>query len=259
MNVRFLGSGNFFTIDNYNSNVLIEENGQRLLIDAGMDIKRSLHEQKISPADVNALYITHVHGDHAGGFEYFAYSSYMNHFHNGTPKIKLFCAPEVLEQLIAMYSYVLSVFGPDQVTIFDYFDVQNLSVSKDKFIFEWQGIDFTCVDVPHIELSGQVYLWNYGLFIEPKDGCRILFTGDCGSSTNSWLFGFYDKADVIFHDCEFSLKPSGVHPNISHLNKLEDAIKSKMYLYHYADNTDVNDPRLKSFKGLVCKGQLFIF
>lgn len=42
MKIKFLGSGSAFNTDNFQSNMLIEKNGKRLLVDCGADLKMSL-------------------------------------------------------------------------------------------------------------------------------------------------------------------------------------------------------------------------
>ena len=42
MRIGFAGTGSAFTMKNYQTNTLIEQNGKYLLIDAGMDIRFSL-------------------------------------------------------------------------------------------------------------------------------------------------------------------------------------------------------------------------
>jgi hypothetical protein len=46
---------------------------------------------------------------------------------------------------------------------------------------------------------------------------------------------FYNKADIVFQDCEISPFPSNVHANFSQLSELDPSLKSKMYLTHYPD------------------------
>jgi len=78
--MRFLGTGSAFTIKNWQSNVLVEvEDGtvvRRLLIDAGGDIRHSLAEQKLNYMDVDAVFISHLHGDHAQGLEYLGFCNF---------------------------------------------------------------------------------------------------------------------------------------------------------------------------------------
>ncbi len=69
MKLTFLGSGSAFTMNNRQSNMILEDDGKILLIDCGTDIRHSLHQQDLSYKDIDAVYISHLHADHIGGME----------------------------------------------------------------------------------------------------------------------------------------------------------------------------------------------
>ena len=50
--------------------LLINEQGNKLLIDCGSDIRFSLYAAGFSHLDITDIYISHLHADHAGGLEY---------------------------------------------------------------------------------------------------------------------------------------------------------------------------------------------
>ena len=55
MRIRFLGTGAAFTLDNFHSNMVIEEQGKKLLIDAGGDIRFSLKHVGLSYKDIDCI------------------------------------------------------------------------------------------------------------------------------------------------------------------------------------------------------------
>jgi len=69
---------------------------------------------------------------------------------------------------------------------------------------------------------------------------------------------YYQKADIIFHDCETLKKPSGVHAHFNELVNLDKSIKAKMWLYHY-NPIALPDAKKNGFRGFVKKGQIFQF
>ena len=79
MKLIFLGTGSAFTIGNYQSNMLLEDdNGKRLLIDCGSDIRFSLDAVGIRLGEITDVYISHIHADHMGGLEGLAFFTFFN-------------------------------------------------------------------------------------------------------------------------------------------------------------------------------------
>jgi|LSQX01.2.fsa_nt_gb hypothetical protein len=66
--ITFLGTSHGRpTLERFNSSTLLEFGGKKYLIDAGEPVSALLIRQKISPADIDGIFITHPHGDHMGG------------------------------------------------------------------------------------------------------------------------------------------------------------------------------------------------
>jgi ribonuclease BN (tRNA processing enzyme) len=68
MRVSFLGSGDAFCADGRGQSALLIEDGLgMLLVDCGATVPLALARLGVSPARLDAVLITHWHGDHAGG------------------------------------------------------------------------------------------------------------------------------------------------------------------------------------------------
>ena len=78
MIIKFLGSGSAFTMSNFQTNMMLVKGQKKLLIDAGTDLRFSLFEAGMSYKDVDDVYISHLHADHAGGLEYLAFCRYFD-------------------------------------------------------------------------------------------------------------------------------------------------------------------------------------
>jgi ribonuclease BN (tRNA processing enzyme) len=66
--VRFLGTGTPIGLRGlHQSCILVETRGHRVLVDCGMTALASLGRIGIDPAEIDAVVISHLHGDHFGG------------------------------------------------------------------------------------------------------------------------------------------------------------------------------------------------
>jgi ribonuclease BN (tRNA processing enzyme) len=64
--IKFLGTGSSFTLDNFQTNFLLTlDNGYRLLVDCGSDIRHALKAHTdLTYLDIDGVYISHLHADH---------------------------------------------------------------------------------------------------------------------------------------------------------------------------------------------------
>jgi ribonuclease BN (tRNA processing enzyme) len=66
--VTFLGTGTPLGLQGlHQACILIESRGQRILLDCGMTALTSLARAGVDPSEIDAVIISHLHGDHFGG------------------------------------------------------------------------------------------------------------------------------------------------------------------------------------------------
>jgi len=230
MRINFVGTGSAFTMKNFQTNIILEHNDKRLLVDAGTDIRFALRDAKLSYKDVNALYLTHLHADHIGGVEYLAFTTYFDP--SITDKITLYGNNDLIRDA---WTHVLqgglrSVQG--KVTnLHDFFDVQMVKKNGN---FIWENHSFRIVQSVHI-MDGYSIVNSFGLMVETPDHIKIYITGDTQFNPNQ-IIDFYKEADYIIQDCETAPYMSKVHAHYEELKTLPADIKSKMMLVHYQDN-----------------------
>ncbi len=248
--MTFLGSGAMGTIENYNSNILLEDKtGDTLLIDCGDDAKRSLHEAGYSYKDINNVYITHLHGDHTHGLEWLGFCTFFD------PECKRpnLCISRFLkDDLWKTLSGGMKSCQGMVNTLTAYFDVTSI---KRNGAFNWANTSFQLVQSVHV-MDGFTIVPSFGLMFN-IDGTEIFFTSDTQFCPEQ-IKDFYNKADIIFQDCETTPYKSGVHAHYTDLVTLPHNIKEKMWLYHYNDGTKPH-AKTDGFKGYVEKGQIFEF
>lgn len=261
MKFTFIGTGSAFTLKNYNTSFIIERNNKRLLIDCGTDIRFALNEVGLKYNNIDAVYISHLHADHAGGLEYLAFCNYFDP--NCNKKIDLFGNGKLLRDgWNNTWKGGLESIQGKVMSLSDYFTVWEVTPNA---VFPWQGINFSIVQSVHI-MNGYSIVPSYGLmFKDPNSGKKVYFTGDTQFNPNQ-MIDFYKKVDFIIQDCETSPFKSGVHANFSELATLPENIRNKMALVHFMDNiyhgNDISQEWIKKakdigFVGFINKGISF--
>lgn len=258
MHITFLGVGSAFTTRQYyQSNILVTAtNGKRLLIDCGGDARLAFKDHcgtdDIAALHLDAVYLSHLHADHIGGMEWLAFTSY---FAPSSIRLHLFGETTLLDQLWqhSLRGGLEWVDG-GPMSLDDYFSCHPLQPCG-KFL--WHGIEFSLVPLPHIVTPTRT-IFSYGLLLkaENTDGPCIAITTDTRFELNP-LMPLYQKADIIFHDCETG-PPTSVHAHYLELCTLPPDLRQKMWLYHYQPDP-VQDPRADGFQGFARKGQSFDF
>ncbi len=252
MRLMFLGVSSALTpgYKNFNCNMLITSDSRKnLLIDCGYDIKHSLFEQNISHNDIDAVYISHLHADHVGGLEWLGFSKY---FIEKRMPPKLFVSHEIKDKLWNnVLSGGMSSLETSEASLSTFFNVH--PIMQDSFI--WENINFELVRVKHSYCNNHE-LPCFGLFIEIAKQ-KVFITTDTRFSPDE-LMPIFEKADIIFHDCETAVIESFQHARYTDLKSLPKAIKAKMWLYDYGKEI-LPDAKNDGFKGFVVIGQSFTF
>jgi ribonuclease BN (tRNA processing enzyme) len=289
MKITVLGCGNAFSHCNYNQSFLLEENNRTMLIDCGFQIGEALYKQNIPISKIDDIYISHLHADHIGYLEGMAFLRYdwknhprkWNECERYAPR--LIGNKNLLKDLWegSLQGGLKSMEGFD-ATIETYFEPMPIEPNQSFF---WQGWEVNLIQQIHV-MTGSVIMNTFGLIMSKKDHKTVYFTTDSQHCSPKQIEVFYEKADLIFQDCEcvgvdtlnkkfvFS---SGVHANYAQLAgypsansiKLSDKSKNKMWLSHYQDfvmdnkdfkNQPVNWYNLAmkdGFQGFVKVGQVF--
>jgi len=257
--IQWLGTGSAFTnyLKNWQTSALITlPNGYKLLFDCGSDTKNALVQAGIDPISIDAIYISHLHGDHIGGMEYLGFMNYFMPESKGQPD--LYIHNSLAGRLWQALAPGMESIQNQTNTLDIYFEVQRIEKNGTFELFEY---GFKPIQVTHIVNDATIEP-AFGLMITTPEGKKIFLTSDTQDSP-SQLRNFYESADVIYHDCETLPFCTGVHSNFMEMSKLPAADKAKMRLVHFQDNV-VDEPdvwRLKAeaagFGGFVMRGEEF--
>lgn len=250
--LTFLGCGSAFATENYQSNLLLEDRktGKKLLLDCGSDLKFSLKEYGLKPTDLTDIYISHPHADHIGGLEFVAFCT---KFVPNHPSPNLILSESMVEKLWdnSLKGGLESLEG-ESATLGTYFNVQPI-VENGSFM--WGDISFKLVQVVHV-MNDRSFMPSYGLLFN-ANGTDVFWSSDTQFCPKQ-IMKFYDFADLILHDCETSPFASGVHPLYNEMKLLPEAVKKKMWLYHYSDGAKP-DCKKDGFQGWITQQKSFFF
>lgn len=231
-----LGCGHSESIDNFNNNAAIISSEGNLLIDCGHTIKHALFAQGMNIGDIDAVFITHVHGDHVFGLERVAYESKFKY----GKKVKLFVHNRIIHELWDQtLKGSLGSNGDGVASLEDYFDV--IVIKSDSFCFHENTIQL--IEVNHT--PGKA---TFGILINNK----VFYSSDTVAIPHIIE---HLKFDIGFHDV--TLTPyNPVHASISSLvDNYPLHIRKKLNLMSYEDNwKEYEESVTREFNGFAWQG-----
>lgn len=192
--LRVLGSGDAFNAAGaLHSAYLLEGPETSLLLECGPSVLAGLKRAEIDTSTIDAVLISHLHGDHFGGIP-FLYLEYV--FANPRSRPLIIAGPPGLEQRVrtiykAMYSE--KIFQKIR------FELRYVEIAPDEE-HDLVGFRATSFQVPH---TAEPYSLGYS--IATPDGRSLVFSGD-----SAWTEDFVTRsrgADLFLCECCW-LKPS---------------------------------------------------
>jgi len=231
-----LGCGHSESLEHFNNNALVTSSTRKLLIDCGHTIKHALSAQGMNIGEIDAIFITHVHGDHVFGLERIAYEAKFKY----KKKITLFIHQSILTELWDQtLKGSLGYNGDGEACLEDYFDVIILKTKS----FSYDGNHFQLFNVKHTPNKAV-----FGLLINE----RVFYSSDTVAVPdiiNNISF------EVGFHDVTFSPN-NPVHASIDTLlEEYPKSIRENLFLMSYEDEWREHEELVsKEFKGFAKQG-----
>ena len=176
-----LGTGSAFTLEYYQSNMLIEGAEGRLLIDCGGDVRHSLAAQGLNALDITDVYISHLHTDHIGGLEWLGLVSYFVRTRNDpSAKPRLYLHQSLVEDLWHSLHGGMGTIEGHVADLSTYFDLRPIGRNG---CFTFSGSEFQTVQVVHY-YDGYEIVPTYALLFE-CNAITVFITFSAGQSLNS--------------------------------------------------------------------------
>lgn len=220
--LQMLGTGNAFAKNYHNNNALIHVGDYTLMVDCGITAPLALHQLGKTVNKIDAILVTHIHGDHVGGLEELGFQ--MKFIYNRKPV--LYIASTLVRPL---WEHTLSG-GMTQEgieRIEDVFDVRPIVAEQPITLTE--GLDIELIQTPHIDGKN-----SYSFLLNET----IFYSGDMKFQPHLLEHLVYERGvQTILHDCQ--LHPPGiVHATLDELLSLPEQVRSTILLMHYNDDKD---------------------
>ncbi|WP_068622132.1 MBL fold metallo-hydrolase [Paenibacillus tuaregi] len=219
LRIQMLGTGGAFAKKYYNNNALLYTGSHTLLIDCGVTAPASLYQLGKTWADIDAVLITHIHADHVGGLEEYAFQ--MKYIYQRKPVLY------IAESLVGpIWEYTLkgglSQDGIERLE--DAFEVRPLREGTTTTIDE--ALQVEIMKTPHIEgknsyslyLNGEIF-YSADMRFQPELLEDLVTRRSCRK---------------ILHEVQL-IGTGYVHTTLEELLSLPPEIQSRISLMHYDD------------------------
>lgn len=227
--LEFLGVGNASAVGlGESSAVILRDGAPMLLIDCGPQVPH-LFAQMYGVAPP-ALYVTHTHLDHIGGFERLFVEQWFDPALRG--RMPVFVSADLLPLLHQRVASHPNALAEGSVNFWQAF--QLIPVGKG---FWLDDLWFDVFPVRHHAVNAAFGLGLRGSFV---------FTGDT-RPIPEMLATYARDGEVVFHDCALHGNPS--HTGMDDLvREYPSELRGRMVLYHFGDDGQADAMRREGYR-----------
>jgi ribonuclease Z len=191
--VVFLGTGNAVNVERFQSSILVETRGLRVLFDTGggLELVSRLARAGVEPASVGHIVLSHRHLDHIGGLEPFLLTVGVAAFGRGEPPapIRVYATGETASAVRT----VLGVLNASGAILLCADRLTWVTPPTGEAVSLGDGVTLTLVPVDHLPPGGGAA----GCVID-IGGRRIVYSGDTRPSAE--LTEAARDADLLIHE-----------------------------------------------------------
>ncbi|WP_055107529.1 MBL fold metallo-hydrolase [Paenibacillus ihumii] len=222
LRLQMLGTGGAFAKRYYNNNALLYADGFTLLIDCGITAPLALHHMGKPMEAIDAVLITHIHGDHVGGLEEYAFR--MKYGHGRKPVLYV---PELLAEPL-WENTLKGGLGQDGIDSLE--DAFHVHLLREGQISELaRGLSLEIIRTPHIPgknsyslyLNGEIF-YSADMIFQPELLTELVRQRGCRK---------------ILHEVQLT-GPGQVHTTLEELLSLPADLREKISLMHYGDEME---------------------
>jgi ribonuclease Z len=249
MRVTLLGTGTPFpNAERFGSAILVDVAGKKLLFDCGRGVVIRLTQVRVSPKDIDGLFLTHLHSDHVVGIPDFWLSGW---FLGRDRSLPIWGPPGTR----SLAEHLVQAFG---------FDIRIRQGAPDPLLAKGVEIDAKEIEQGEIYYDGlarvSAFLVDHGT-VKPAFGYRIdsagrsvVISGDTKFCQN--LVDFARGADCVIHAAWSAGWKNPTPPSKRSIASAEDAgrvfamVKPKLgVVYHYKTEEGLSDAVRKEYNG----------
>lgn len=200
---------------------LLDYSGFKVLIDCGANTVLAFKELDISFESLDAVIITHFHGDHYGGLPYLILEAAK--LQKRKKPLQLISPPGLEDRLHGL----LKLLYPGSEDALDTFPIHYIAYQDEKKL-ELPFGDLTAYEVRHTSQT-----LPHGIRLE-TGGKTFAFSGDSGWHKN--LIKLADNTDLFICECNFFKTETPSHLNYhTILEKQKDFNTHRLMLTHFGD------------------------
>ena len=212
MEITILGCGDAFgSGGRLQTSFFIQTEKHKYLLDCGATVVPALHQHQISGAEIDAVIITHFHGDHYGGLPFFLLEA-AKRYKRRKPLVLL--SPEGLQERLEK---LLLLLYPGTEDVFDAFPISYKTFSREELelldlkVQAWE-VTHSPESLPHC--------------VRITAGEKVLaFSGDTTWHEN--LIPLSKGADLFICECNFWKGENTTHLSWEVLQKHLDSLDAK--------------------------------
>ena len=203
MKLHILGCGDAFgSGGRHQSSYLIEANDRLFLLDCGATALLSMKRASIDPRRLDAIILSHLHGDHFAGVPFF-FIDYLYRQPKSDPLVV--AGPPGTEEKVRQLFQLMYGGGSND---------KELPPTCFQVLIPDQPTNVSGIEVVPFRVPHQSHEISLGLAVGYK-GKQVLFSGD-----SMWTETFIEKArgvDLFLCECSFYNRQPGMHVNYQDL------------------------------------------